>query len=75
MPGSENEGADKESRVFNDSTEWRLNKDVFAELIKMHTSPDIDLFASRLNKQVEKICVMEARARCDFHRCIQEAVA
>ena len=54
LPGSENVVADKESRVFNDFTEWMLNKDVFSELIKIHNSPDIDLFASRLNKQVER---------------------
>ena len=41
--------------VFNDSTEWMLNKDVFVKLIKIHMSPDIDLLASRRNKQVEKI--------------------
>ena len=54
LPGSENVLADRESRIFNDSTKWMLNKSVFLELTKSFVIPDIDLFASRLNKLVDK---------------------
>lgn len=53
LPGSENVLADKESRIFNDSTEWMLDKDVFTSVVEILGYPDIDLFASRLNKQID----------------------
>ena len=52
LPGSKNVLADEQSRLFNDTTEWMINKCVFLELVKIFGSPAIDLFASRLNKQV-----------------------
>lgn len=52
--GSQNIEADFLSRNFSDTTEWMLRKDIFRKLCAQCFMPDIDLFASRLNYQVEK---------------------
>lgn len=52
IPGVENVEADHESRVFHDQTEWMLNGKVFSRITKMWGNMDMDLFASRLNKQI-----------------------
>ena len=54
LSGAENFTADFLSRNFSDSTEWMLKKDIFDRICKQIFMPDIDLFASRLNKQLEK---------------------
>ena len=55
MSGIFNIEADKESRVQEKQTEWMLSKTVFDDIIKqLEFKPDIDLFASRLNKQIPK---------------------
>ena len=55
IPGVDNVGADIESRKLRDETEWMLNRSVFSRVLEMlHLTPDIDLFASRLNHQVEQ---------------------
>lgn len=54
LPGKENVDADRESRVFNDNTEWTLQKHLFNKIVKAFGKPSIDLFASRLNKQVPR---------------------
>ena len=46
--------ADFSSRNFSDSTEWMLKKEIFQRLCDQCFVPDIDLFASRLNYQVDK---------------------
>ena len=51
--GTENT-ADYESRNFNENVEWYLNKSVFEELVLLFGLPEIDMFASRLNKQVTR---------------------
>ena len=51
-PGTLNT-ADFYSRNFSDSTEWMLKREIFVRLCKHFFMPDIDLFASRLNKQTE----------------------
>ena len=56
VPGTFNIEADKESRVQEEWTEWMFSKTVFDEIIKqLEFKPDIDLFASRLNQQKNKI--------------------
>lgn len=54
LPGILNIQADKKSRLFDDSTEWKLNPVLF-QSVKNHyqITPDIDLFASRLNYQLK----------------------
>ena len=48
IPGCNNFDADYCSRIFNENIEWKLHTDIFCRVT------DIDLFASRLNKQLEK---------------------
>jgi hypothetical protein len=52
-PGVYNTEADEASRIFNDNTEWMLSKDVFLKICESFGTPSIDLFASRLNHQVQ----------------------
>lgn len=52
LPGKQNQLADKESRVFSDRTEWMLNRDIFNTLSQMWGPFEVDMFASRLNKQI-----------------------
>lgn len=53
IPGKSNVEADRQSRTFNDRTEWRLDPNIFRRLTKVFGTPSIDLFASRLNYQVK----------------------
>lgn len=52
IPGSVNT-SDYYSRNFSNSTEWMLKKSVFSRICKHFFMPDIDLFASRLNNQLD----------------------
>ena len=58
LPGSANVDADYASRNFsNIDTEWLLNTSILTKVIKtLRFQPEIDLFASRLNKKFEKYC-------------------
>ena len=42
------------SRKFNDRTEWMLDKNVFTSIVDRFGLHEIDLFASRLNKQLDR---------------------
>ena len=53
IPGKENIEADAESRIFSDQTEWKLCPTIFQQICNRFCTPDIDLFASRLNYQCE----------------------
>jgi hypothetical protein len=46
--------ADEASRVFNDRTEWMLDQRIFHEISEHLGNPDIDLFATRLNTQLDR---------------------
>lgn len=52
IPGKQNVMADSYSRRFNTNTEWMLDGSVFNSLTISFFSPDVDLFASRLNKRM-----------------------
>lgn len=54
IPGKENLEADKNSRKFNDEIEWQLNPNLFKSICDMFGVPEIDLFASRINRQTIK---------------------
>ena len=55
LPGKQNVTADKLSRELNDNLEWSLDREVFCKLIrKAGFRPQVDLFATRLNAQVQK---------------------
>ena len=49
IPGSENVVADKNSRIFEQSSEWKLRDSVFKHIVSIFGEPDIDLFPSRIN--------------------------
>ena len=53
IPGCENLEADKVSRTFRRYTEWCLKKALFKNACaKLSVTPNIDLFASRINYQI-----------------------
>ena len=54
VPGQFNTIADHYSRHFNEQTEWQLNTEIFQCIVVHFGKPDIDLFASRLNTQLER---------------------
>ena len=54
VPGDKNHIADFKSRHFHDNTEWTLHPTVFSSITNTFFYPEVDLFASRLNKQVDK---------------------
>lgn len=54
LPGKLNTEADLRSRRFNDRTEWMLDRNVFDSVVHRFGLPDIDMFASRLNKQLDR---------------------
>lgn len=46
--------ADHESRVLEPETEFEISEKAFSEIINKFGQPDIDLFASRVNKKCKK---------------------
>ena len=54
IPGVENVLADLRSRKFRDHLEWRLNTTIFDILCNEWGTPEVDMFVSRLNTQIEK---------------------
>ncbi len=54
IPGKDNVLADKESRTRNLDAEWQLKKKWFDYIVSQLGAPDIDLFASRINKQLDR---------------------
>ena len=54
VPGVTNIEADFASRNFNDRTEWALNKMVFQRITKRFYTPEVNLFAPRLNNQLPR---------------------
>ena len=52
--GKENIYPDNLSRNFNDTSEWKLKSSVFQLVSKHFFTPDLDLFASRINKQLNR---------------------
>lgn len=52
IPGKDNIVADRASRIFDDSTEWKLDSNIFREVTRILGQPNIDMFASRLNCQI-----------------------
>jgi hypothetical protein len=55
VPGTSNVKADKLSRTIDCHLEWSLNDEVYHSIIcRMGFTPEIDLFASRLNAKTDK---------------------
>ena len=53
LPGLLNSNADCMSRVFSDNCEWALKRDIFIRICNHFYTPDVDLFASRLNNKTQ----------------------
>lgn len=51
---TDNEEADRASRFSNIDTEWELHNSYFKNIVKELGTPEIDLFASRINKKCSK---------------------
>lgn len=66
IEGTKNVIADHRSRVFHNPTEWCLQRQAFEDVCNIFEKPDIDLFASRLNHQVDRFCSWEPNPGC-FH--------
>ena len=54
IPGLENVLADLRSRKFTDHLEWSLSLDIFQAICKEWGTPEVDMFASRLNAKLPK---------------------
>lgn len=54
ISSSANFEADRESRFFSINTEYELNDTVYNQIIQRFGSPEIDLFATRINKKCNK---------------------
>ena len=72
IPGKQNILADTASRKFHNASEWMLSKNILNNLIACFYMPKIDLFASRLNKQLSKYISWmpdpTALYRCNVHK-------
>ena len=55
-----NTGADEKSREFFDRREWKLNEQEFENIVSLHPNLSIDMFASRLNRQLSTYCAWKA---------------
>ena len=53
IPGSSNVDTHQLSQYLKLDLEWKLSAHVFKRIVALFEQPDIDLFASRLNAQVE----------------------
>ena len=54
IPGKQNTIVDFMSRSLNENTEWQLSPTIFKKIVRTFDfEPEIDLFASYLNFQVE----------------------
>ena len=64
IPGRDNKVADFKSRNFIDNKEWSLCDKKFNSIVKHLFLPEIDLFASRLNKKVDKFISWKPEPGC-----------
>ena len=54
LPGKLNIRADRESRILIDSSDWKLNSNLFQAILRTWGPLEIDLFASRLTFQLPR---------------------
>ena len=52
VPLNQNTEAEQMSHTFTDHTEWMLSDEIFKNICDIWETPDIDLFANRLNHKV-----------------------
>lgn len=65
VPGSLNE-ADYDSRNHNDNIEWMLDSKVVETILGLWDMPKIDMFASRLNKQMQRFVSWKPDPEAEF---------
>ena len=56
--------ADRESRNVKDSSEWKLNTNIFHRLVLRWGNPEIHLFASRTSHQLPQYVSLKADPQC-----------
>ena len=66
IPGKLNVDADTKSRHFQDKHEWMLDRVVFNDILPLYPGLNIDLFATRINKQLEVYCSWKPDPGCAF---------
>ena len=66
IPGVTNQAADTASRAFNDRTEWMIDKIIFEKITSAFFKPDVDLFASRINRQLPNYVSWHADPEAKF---------
>ena len=54
IPETQNTEADSFSRNFNEAIEWKLSTHLFQKILSMFGNPTLDLFASRINYQIDR---------------------
>jgi len=66
IDGKLNTSADNKSRNFSDKHEWSLSKEYFQEILSVYPELNIDLFASRLNNQLDVYCSLKPDPGCTY---------
>lgn len=74
LPGIQNVQAVLGSLQMRDTSNWMLNKGIFKQINQMLSPFKIDLFANRMNTQLEKVHELASRPICDGNGCIQDAI-
>jgi hypothetical protein len=64
IAGKLNCDADTKSRVFNDRHEYMLDKIAFQSILRQYPDLNFDLFASRLNKQLDEYASWKPDPEC-----------
>lgn len=54
IPSKDNVIADRLSRIINPDAEWELSSEVFENIVVKFGVPEVELFASKLNKKCKK---------------------
>ena len=62
IPAEDNFEADKNPRKFQHATEWQLNPEICKAVCDIYVTPEIDLSATRINRQTEKY-ILETKTR------------
>ena len=57
IPSKRNVLADALSRTKPLTTEWQLNKAVFSQILELAPNLELDLFATRINTQLDLLCL------------------
>ena len=71
LPGVQNVVADcRESKEFRDKAEWQLDKTVFRKICTAYGTPEIDLFSSKLNTQLNRFVSWQSDPEAIDVRCL-----